>query len=551
MCWGNLMPITKKRSVRIPATIFLCFACLYALLRSSNILAVDGAHRCLEVFRHQGLLFHANNHMLYPANVLLWTRFASALGLNTNGPLQFFSTVELMNCFAGAACLVVLYLLMSSAVSSWQLVLCGTVAYGFSKAFLEHATNAAEPLVGVFWSFLATLIVALLFKVKSNWPVVVSGLVFALAMATYQSTILLAPAAIVLIWHRHLEEHEHESVGSKRLRGIGMFAFGGLAGGMLIYGWAYSVQGVRSPAGMVKHFFAPLRREGVYLGLGFGKVLNIPIGLIRNIFPVALNFRGIRSLLAGSRLSLACFLLVFIFFCEFIFFCLMPIWKRRTSLSPSAQVGVLAAAIGFIFTSVPLLIWEPQYNKLWLQPLACLTCLLVVALDVIGQNKKGLSRLPQIAAALVLMGVLSNFIWAVQTRTHGTAGMEEAQKLAGELGKKDFVVGGWDNVSILYGDIWGGDEHYMDFTMEAVLYRRDSTAHLREAILRTRHEGGRVYFLGVVDVPKQDWNSYIGSKCGVPFSDMDFYRAHSRVVEKLGDGSVQISLLQLDSANLN
>ena len=84
------------------AVFFLVFALVFSILRSRDIFAVDGAFRCLEVFRRGGIFFHDNNHMLYPVNVLLWTRLMSALGLTSNGPLQFFSNVELMNCTAAA-----------------------------------------------------------------------------------------------------------------------------------------------------------------------------------------------------------------------------------------------------------------------------------------------------------------------------------------------------------------------------------------------------------------------------------------------------------------
>ena len=152
---------------------------------------------------------------------------------------------------------------------------------------------------------------------------------------------------------------------------------------------------------------------------------------------------------------------------------------------------------------------------------------------------------------LFLIGVLSNSVWAVQGHRHATPGMQEAQMLAEKVAKDDFVVGGWNNVSILYGDIWAGEGQYMDFTSEAVSYGRNATTHLREAVLRTLQKGGRVYFLGVVDVPKQDWDSYLGSRCGVPFSDMDFYRAHSHVLAKLRTGEAEISISQLDPGGFN
>jgi hypothetical protein len=542
--------LIKARLARIPAAVFISFASFYALLRSKNILAVDGAHRCLEVFRRQGPFFHGNNHMLYPVDVLVWTRLVAAVGLRPTGPIQFFSNVELMNCLAGAACLAILYFLMSLAVSPWWLALSITVGYGFSKAFLTHATNAGEPVVGVFWSFLAIFFAVLSFKVRSNWPIVVSGYLFSVAMATYQSTIFLAPAAIVLLLKSRATEHKHTFFDSTRCLAIGVFALGGLLGGMLIYGWAYRLMGITSLAGMLKRFFV-LETGQVFFGAGVGKSLNVPVGMIRNIFPVLGNYVGIRDLLAGPRLSLACFLLLLLLFSGFLVLCFSQVYKRWTSLPSSTRTGFISASVGLAFTIIPLLVWEPNYDKLWLQPLACLAYLLALALSVIRQETQKLFQLYKIVAALFLAGVLSNSVWAVQGHRNQTPGMQEAQMVAETVGKGDMVVGGWNNVSILYGDIWAGEGQYMDFTSEAVSYGRGATTHLREAVLKTQRKGGRVYFLGVVDVPKQDWDSYLGSKCGVPFSDMDFYRAHSNVLGKLESGSAEISFSQLDSTSLN
>jgi hypothetical protein len=542
--------LVNARLLRNATAVFIGFAGFYALLRSKNILAVDGAHRCLEVYRRQSAFLNGNNHMLYPVDVLVWTRLVAALGLRPTGPIQFFSNAELMNCLAGAASLAILYLLLSFAVSPGWLALGVTVGYGFSKAFFDQATNAAEPLVGVFWSFLAMLFAVLLFKVRSNWPIVVSGFLFSLAMATYQSTIFLAPAAIVLILHSRSTERQHAFFDSTRCLAIGLFALGGLFGCMLIYGCAYRLVGITSVAGMLKRFFV-LEGGRVFFGVGIGKSLNLPIGMIRNIFPVLGNYVGIRDLLAGPKLSLACFLLLLVVFSGFLVFCFAQVYRRWSSLPPSLRIGFIAATVGSVFTIIPLLVWDPNYGKLWLQPLACLAYLLAVALRVRRQDMQNPFQLPTVIAMLFLVGVLSNSVWAVQRHRYQTPGMQEARIVAERVGSKDLVVGGWDNVSILYGDIWARDGQYMDFTSEAVSYGRRATTHLREAILKTVQTGGRVYFLGVVDVPKHDWDSYLGSKCGVPYSDMDFYRAHSNVLGKLQSGWAEISFSQLDSASFN
>lgn len=58
-------------------------------LRARDCFAVDGAPRCLAVYRHPTLLFHPNNHLLYLVNALTWTRMAGLLGFKLSEPLDF------------------------------------------------------------------------------------------------------------------------------------------------------------------------------------------------------------------------------------------------------------------------------------------------------------------------------------------------------------------------------------------------------------------------------------------------------------------------------
>lgn len=197
---NNLSSSLSPKVVSGTAAIFGGFAYLYALLRSKDIFAIDGAHRCLEVFRRNTIFFHENNHMLYPVNVLFWTRLAAALGMKPNGPFEFYTIVEFMNCLAAAATLAIVFILIYVTISSWQLSLGAVVALGFSKAFFEQATNANEAVVGLFWSLAAVLILVVGLRVRSVWLIFASGLIFSLSMATYESMIFLAPAGLVLIW---------------------------------------------------------------------------------------------------------------------------------------------------------------------------------------------------------------------------------------------------------------------------------------------------------------------------------------------------------------
>ena len=189
MAIQNLRSSPHLREVSGAAAIFGCFALLYASLRSRDIFATDGAHRCLEVFHRQAIFFHENNHLLYPVNVLAWTRLIAALGMKPNGPFEFYRIAELMNCFAAAASLAIVFLLIQWTISSWRFALGAVVTLGLSKAFFSQATNANEAVVGLFWSLLAVLLLVLGLRARSLLLIFVSGLIFSLAMATYESMI--------------------------------------------------------------------------------------------------------------------------------------------------------------------------------------------------------------------------------------------------------------------------------------------------------------------------------------------------------------------------
>src|SRR6266849_9292776 len=109
-------PQQSTQDIFIAAIVFLVSALIFVLLRSKDIFAVDGAFRCLEVYRRPSIFFHDNNHMLYPVNVFIWTRLAGALGFAARTREDFHSLVELMNCLAAAASLTIIFYLTKIAL---------------------------------------------------------------------------------------------------------------------------------------------------------------------------------------------------------------------------------------------------------------------------------------------------------------------------------------------------------------------------------------------------------------------------------------------------
>lgn len=546
MTTQNLRSSFHAREVSGAAAIFGCFAVLYASLRSRDIFATDGAHRCLEVFHRQAIFFHENNHLLYPVNVLAWARLAAVFGLKANGPFEFYRITELMNCFAAAASLAIVFLLIQWAISSWRIALGAVVTLGLSRAFFSQATNANEAVVGLFWSLLAVLVLVLGLRARSLLLVFVSGLLFSLSMATYESMIFLAPAGLVLIWRTWMEENRESRISRRLIAMEGVFLLGCLAAWLGIHGWADWLTGNTRPVDMARQLFQ-MQDARSYLGVGPGKGLNLPVGLIRNIFPVLVQFDGIRHVLTGPKIALFVFLLVSAIFGAFLVFCGAHVWRHRKGLSEPARRGLWTGIVGLLFTLVPLLIWDPQYEKLWLQPLALLAFLIAIALKIPVERGWKSILMFRTVPLLILIGALFNFPWVIAGhQADVSAYFRDARDVSEMVSGEDLVVGDWDKVAILYGDVWAPKDRIVDFVTQGIYYGGGATERLSESVAETQRRGGHVYFLGLLDQSETRWNAFIGPRCGVPMSDLDLYRTHSHVVATYRDGSDIVSLRRFD-----
>jgi len=536
----------SPRDTFVAAIVFLVSALIFSLLRSKDIFAVDGAFRCLEVFQRPSIFFHDNNHMLYPVNVFVWTRLAGVLGFATPTRQDFHALVELMNCFAAAASLSIVFYLTKVALRSVRVALCVTAGLAFSRAFLLHATNSAEPMVAVFWSLLAVAFAALAFRTEAGWPITVSGFLFALAMATYRSTIFLVPAAVVLIAQSRTPTGRQTFFSRRRLAALGQLAFGGLAGCLCVYGWAFWRLGVQNPSEMLRRFLVQ-EDTRVYLGVGIGKLLNLPIGLVRNVFRVHSHYVGIRALLAGPRIPTILFLLLLATVCALLGVYIVLVIQKWSRLSAIVRTAFMSAGAGFLSSAIPLALWEPNYDKLWLQPLCCLAVLLGISTTVVAATQRNSFPLSKAIPALLLAGVLSNTFWAVRSHSAEISDFNETERLSHLVAERDLLVGGWDRLTTLYGYGWAETQVFA-FPSEAVVHGAGSVQRLQEQVIKTHQAGGKVYFLGLLDLPRDVWDSFLGSRCGVSYSELDFYRAHaSAPVAKFQDGpDASVTLRRLD-----
>jgi hypothetical protein len=129
------------------------------------------------------------------------------------------------------------------------------------------------------------------------------------------------------------------------------------------------------------------------------------------------------------------------------------------------------------------------------------------------------------------------------------------------IGSKDLLIGDWDSVSTLYSSIWVDDrpkgesdryrslwaenEHFISFTTEATIYGMGIMPRLRDAIAKSKRNGGSIFFLNLLDESRPAWDSFFDKRCGVPYSEMQLYRDRSVVRAGFHVRSGDIILRQL------
>jgi hypothetical protein len=487
---------------------------------------VDGATRCLAIYRNPTLLFHPNNHLLFLVNVLVWTRLAATLGFRPSDPLSFVLTVDMMNVTAGAGCMAVLFWVLLRVTSSWKLASVVCLGYGLTGAFLAQATNPNEPMVGALWSFLGVAFAMMAAGRRNYWPIVVSGLMFALAMATYRTMVFFGPVAAAILV---LPVDETKPSRGQQLLRLAILGSAFAVGCVAIFGWAYSQMGV-DPSDMLARF---LRQEDarIYFDASPLQLLKLPLGLVRNCFPVVPDYNGMRGFLRGPKSVFFSVTALIVVLGLALLFCGYTLVKRRALLARLERTAVLASLAGLLFTMIPLLTWNPHYGKFWIQPLACLAVIVAVALAHMTSMSKHLATAALVAGVLFVAGTTLNLTWAWRNRSHDAFEFEEAHKVTQFVGDKDFLVleRGADSVSGIYGFLWTDESHILPLMDVATGEGKGLLTRLDGEIKKTRAAGGRVFFLGVLDIPKSTWDVFLGDRAGVPYQSFDGYRRNARL----------------------
>jgi hypothetical protein len=509
--------------------VFVAAASLYVLLRTQQYLAVDGAIRCLYIYWHGRPMAGGNNHLLYFVDVFVWTRMLSFAGVRATNAFDFMRLTQFMNALAAAGSIAMFWLLCHRATKDAGVASIAAGAYAFSNAFLLHATSTAEPMLGLFWSFASVSAVASGLAVSSRPRLFAGGVLLLLAMATYESMVLIGPAELVLIFYWDERRSSHNRIAAL------WFLGGCIAGGIAAYVPVYALSGSTVPLAMWHRFLGAGGGTDVYGGMSAAKLINLPMGFANGIVSsLPVDYQGVRAflrfhhhdrwmVLTSTAVILSAGWLVWTWL-RFAF-----VWA---AIERRLRLILGCCAVALVFDLLPLIFWDPLYDKLWLQPVA----VVLFAWGVIFAAWLRLYQWGPISVAeatLVVVILTVGFVRALESSRSSPPCLAAARHLDEILRSSDLLVAEWEPVSVLYSSFWGDGAKRFDLPTSATENGTKTLLLLDDEISRTRASGGRVYFLGVLDMPEVSWKPFLADKCHLPYHSLDGMRRCAKPVARL------------------
>jgi hypothetical protein len=219
--------------------------------------------------------------------------------------------------------------------------------------------------------------------------------------------------------------------------------------------------------------------------------------------------------------------------------------RRYREIEP--PIARAAVAGGFLWLTGVWLIasaWDATYEKFWIGGVIAAVIVLALVGEAYLAKREAGSPGPvrslianAVAVPLALLLLLSLSAGAVPRRFSRNVGLATAQQLASHVGSGDLLVAaGWDAPSVYLKLLVSPDVQVFSFVDEAVRVGRDPerTLEALAAAVRAAHERqGTVYFLGLLDVTRIDWEWFFGRRLGIPHAVLDEYRLGAEPVAML------------------
>jgi hypothetical protein len=512
----------------IPVVLWLLFSTACILLASNQYTAVDGALRCLNVYWHRPPYLGPNNHLLYLANVWLWWHLATALGFRASGPFAFLRTVAAMNALSGGGAVALVSALVWRFTRNWKISLMAALVYAMSWTLLLHSTSSAEPPPGLFVSLAAVFATVEGLAHDRLVLVFIGGIGLALALANYESMFLVAPLVFLLcfVW---TGKRTAGLTGSARpLIRLLISVLGSVAGVAGIYVAAYHRLGIARPGQMFRTFFHVGGEPEVYAGFGFSKLINFPAGLVNNVIAVfPSGYQGLRWMLQRNNVlwaaALAAVGVVVGGVLFLVAFAVRPLYQtRRGKVLCSLCVACL------MIDCLPQLYWDPMYDKLWLQPLALIVLLGGILAGTL--DNASASRLGAMVLLIILLEAGFNLPRVVFAHTEKTRCLSDAARIAELIEPHDKVVTDFDPVSSLWMGLYDGNPQRT--LLFPATPASSSLATLDRWTLECAGSSCRIFFVALLDQPREVWDEFLTKRLKVPYNELEQYRQTSQSVDR-------------------
>lgn len=528
----KIFTLVSKNYFTTSFFVFLIFISYYSCCLSKDFTEVDGPPRCFSVYHSPKPFIHENNHLLYPINIYLWNHGISQVLGETKDFLTFGIRSQYMNAFCMSATISIFYLISVFISKSRLAAALGTLGLGFSKAFILHGTNAAEPVVGLLWSilslFLATCSVR--YNVFKYSAALFSGIFLALAMATYQSMVLIGLGILGISLISSPENNSSLSF-SKGLT----FLTGCALGAIFFFGGAYLYDGATSISEILNRFFA-LQGGGVYGGFSISKTINLFMGFVTNQF-LTPQWSGFRYYFKNDFLTLWTLWILVVGLISIVFlFLVIKSFLRSKSINKTLKT---AWVLGFTVCLLGPLGWDPVYDKLWLQPLMLIWFCALLAWNS-GSNFTKYS-----IVCCAILTVVPNLFWGYLRNPVEYKYVQPALETIEQIKPNDIIVTDWNPITIMAMSVGISNE-----TFPIISYAHDNPKGVTEKLIqlleKSENNKARLIFFGILDQPRETWDPFLGKRCGLPYEDLNSFRCSSTVLRKINYQGISLSVFAID-----
>src|SRR4029450_388282 len=110
---------------------------------------------------------------------------------------------------------------------------------------------------------------------------------------------------------------------------------------------------------------------------------------------------------------------------------------------------------------------------------------------------------------------------------------------------QDLLIGDWNSIFLLYQAFWAPRANSFNVPTIAQREGLKTIPRLTEMIERTTKSGGCVYFLGILDLSKQDWKMALEDKGGIAYADFEGFRSRAATIRSFSSGARVITLRRL------